>query len=91
MLFVWNDVYSTAAGKESVSGSRRQLPDSVMNKRKKEMSNGIHAFVMLIIHAFRLPPYAAHARVIIYEHGEDMMHTIRPVTNDFTVKIILLS
>jgi hypothetical protein len=89
MLSVWNDVYSTAAGKESISGSSRQLPDSVMNKRRKEMSNGIHAFVMLIIHAFNLPPYAAHASVIIYEHGKCMMYTFRPITNDFSRIVII--
>jgi hypothetical protein len=72
---MWDDVYSIAARKKGMPGSRRQVPDSVMNKRKRERFNGIHAFVMLIIDEFRLPPYAAHVNVSIYGSDGDMIQT----------------
>jgi hypothetical protein len=79
MLFMWDDVYSTEAGKNGMSGSGRQVSGSIMNNRKKEMFNGIHAFVRLIFDEFHLPPYAAHVKCIIYECDGDMIQTFCPV------------
>jgi hypothetical protein len=91
MLFMWDDVYSMAAGMRTVSGSRQQVPDSVVNTRKKERFNGIYAFSLLIIDEFRLPlrVYAAHVNIIIYECDGVMIQTFWIVRNDFSSIVTL--
>jgi hypothetical protein len=46
-------MYSAAAGKKSMSGSRRWVAVAVMSTKKQETVNEIRVFVMVVIGEFR--------------------------------------